>query len=156
MATEPQINNSYAITGMASTVPAVFGLYQQLESKKAEAEAYKFNAQRSRMAGQAALTQSKLNNAVLQERFNETQALQNVAFAVQGRSGATIANIISQDQENLNWDKKFMELSGVISKAGYDIDAAGQEIAASQAIKSGYQQAAVGMLEAASSMAKVV
>ena len=155
----PQINepvNKYAIGATIGAATDIAGTYLQLQAKKAEADSYKFSAQRSRMAGQAALTQSKLNNVLLQERFNETQAMQNVAFAVQGRSGATIANIISRDQENLNWDKKFMELSGIISKAGHDIDAAGQEIAASQAIKSGYQQAAVGLLSTVAKAATVL
>ena len=154
----PQINepnNNYATGAMIGAGAGIAGTYLQLEAQKAEADSYKFSAQRSKIAGQAALTQSKLNNMLLQERFNETQAMQNVAFAVQGRSGATIANIISRDQENLNWDKKFMELSGIISKAGHDIDAAGQEIAAAQAIKSGYQQAAVGLLSTAATVATV-
>ena len=75
--------------------------------------------------------------------------------AVQGRSGQTLANIARVDAENLAWDQEFMMLNGIITKAGHDMDAAGYEIAAAETIQGGYESAAMGMLGAATSFAKI-
>ena len=149
-------SNAWAGVGMAGIATGMLSNYMQLDAAKDQAASYLYKADRAKIAGEAALTQSKYNNLILQERFNETQAYQAVAFAMQGRSGATIANIISRDQENLNWDKKFMELSGIITKAGHDIDSAGMRKASAETITTGYKQAAVGLLSTAAKTAAVV
>lgn len=170
MAEEYKGSNAWAGVGMASFATGVASNYMQLQSSLEESNAlqfqasrYKFKAKRSRLAAEAATTQTKLNNVILQEQYNETQALQAVQFAMQGRSGATVANIIAQDQENLNWDKQFMELSGIIQATdyeleaiGYDMDAAGAKSAAAKKVQSGYKQAAVGLLSSAVKAATIV
>ena len=148
----------------------VLSNYMQLQSQLDQSDAlefkasrYKFKAKRSRLAAQAATTQTKLNNTILQEEFNTTQANQAVMFAMQGRSGTTVANIISQDQENLNWDKQFMELSGIMESTsleldavGYDMDAAQSKIAAARTKKSGYMGSAIGLLSGGTSAAQIL
>jgi len=49
-----------------------------------------------------------------------------------------------------------MELTGVIQKAGYDIDAAGYKSAAAAKTQAGYKGAAVGLLSSATQFAKVL
>jgi len=163
-------SNAWAGVGMASFASGVFENYMQLQASKAKAQSleyqagrYKYKAERSRMAAESAKTQTKLNNTILQEQYNETQSLQAVKFAMQGRTGATVENIIKQDQENLNWDKAFMELSGIIESTSLELDATGYEMDAAQAsmasartTKSGYRQATVGLLSTAAKSATIV
>jgi len=148
----------------------VLSNYYQLQSQLDQSDAlefkasrYKFKAQRSRMAAEAATNQTKLNNTILQEEFNQTQANQAVMFAMQGRSGATVANIISQDQENLNWDRQFMELSGIMESTSLELDAVGYEMDAAQATmaaartkKGGFRGAGLGLLGGATSAAQIL
>lgn len=155
--------------GVASFGTNILSNYMQLQGQLDKSEAlefqagrYKFKAQRSRLAAESARIQTRLNSTLMQEKYNETQSLQAVQFAMQGRSGATVANIIRQDQENLNWDKKFMELSGIIQATdleleatGYDIDAASTRIAAARGVQDAYSGAAVGLLQSATSAAKL-
>lgn len=159
----------YAAVGALSFGTSVLSNYMQLSSAMDQSDAlefqasrYRFKAKRSRLAAEAATTQTKLNNTILQEQFNETQSLQAVQFAMQGRSGATVANIIRQDQENLNWDKEFMELSGIIQRTnieldavGYGMDAAQSDIAAARGRKGAYKDAAVGLLQSGLSAATI-
>ena len=168
--TGDQGSNAWGGIAGASIKTDILSNYMQLKASEAQASSlqyqasrYKFKAERSMLAAESAKIQTKLNNTILQERFNETQALQTVQFAMQGRSGATVANIIKQDQENLNWDKQFMELSGIIEKTNLELDATGYRMDAAQAviasantIKSGYRQQAVGLLSAGVSAAKLV
>ena len=166
---EPQINN-YGGMAVASFSTSVASNYMQLQSSLDQSDAleiqasrYKFKASRSKLAAESARTQTKLNNTIMQEQFNETQSLQAVQFAMQGRSGATVANIIAQDQEQLNWDKEFMRLSGIIEATGYELDAQGylqdaaaQEIAASETTRGGYRSAGIGLLNSGFSAASLL
>lgn len=161
---------AYPLIAGISLASSVAGNYMQLEadldqSKALEYEAsrYEFKAEKSRLAAESARTQTKLNNTILQEQYNETQANQAVQFAMQGRTGATVANIIRQDQENLNWDKAFMELSGIMEATslemdatGYDINAASTRIAAAKGVEGAYRKAAVGLLSSVADTAKIV
>ena len=170
MAEEYQGSNAWAGVAGASITTDIFSNYMQLQASKAKAQSleyqagrYKYKAERSRMAAESAKIQTKLNNTILQEQFNETQSLQTAKFAMQGRTGATVANIIRQDQENLNWDKQFMALSGIIESTSLELDATGYEMDAAQAsmasartIKSGYRQATVGLLSTAAKTATIV
>ena len=163
-------NNGWGAVNMASFGTSILSNYMQLQSDLDQSDAldhqagrYKFKAQRSMLAAEAATTQTKLNNTILQEQFNETQALQATQFAMQGRSGATVANIIRQDQENLNWDKQFMELSGIIEKTNLELDATGYRMDAAESSKAAatsrqgaYKSAAVGLLGAATKAATIV
>lgn len=150
-------------TGLLSNYMQLQAQLDQSDALEFQASRYKFKAKRSKLAAEAAVTQTKLNNTILQEQFNETQSLQAVKFAMQGRTGATIENIISQDQENLNWDKQFMELSGIIEKtnlqldaAGYEMDAAQAGMAAARGRTSAYKQQAVGLLSSGAKLATLI
>lgn len=151
---------AYQVLAAASFGANIASNYAQLQASTAQAEGleyqasrYRFKAERSRIAADSARIQTNLNNTILQEKFNETQALQATQFAMQGRSGATIANIISQDQENLNWDKEFMKLSGTIQATdleldalGYEQDASQSDIAAIKTRRAGRSAATLGLL----------
>lgn len=155
-------SNAWGGVGMASFGTSILSNYMQLQSELDQSDAldhqagrYLFKAERSMLAAEAATTQTKLNNTLLQERFNETQALQATQFAMQGRSGATVANIIRQDQENLNWDQEFMELSGIMERTNIELDATGYRMDAAESKRgaaigrqAAYKGAAVGLLGA--------
>jgi len=150
-------------TGVASNYMQLQGDLDKSKALEYEADRYRFKAERSRMAADAARTQTKLNNTILQENYNETQANDAVKYAMQGRSGATIANIIRQDEENLNWDKRFMELSGTIEatnleleSAGYEMDAASTDVAAAKGVQSAYKKSALGLLSSVTKTAKIL
>ena len=163
-------SHAWTTRGMGSFGSSVLSNYMQLQSDLDQSDAldyqasrYTFKAERSKLAAEAATIQTKLNNTILQEQFNETQALQATQFAMQGRSGATIANIIRQDQENLNWDKEFMELSGIIEKSNLELDATGYRIDAAESKKaaatgrtSAYKKQAIGLLGAGLKAATIV
>lgn len=165
-----QGSNAWSGLAGASLFSSMAGNYSQLQSdldmsKSLEYQATRYSqrADRSRLAAQAARSQTKLNNTILQEQYNETQANQAVMFAMQGRTGGTVANIIKQDTENLNWDKKFMELSGImeatnleLDATGYDIDATSTRSAAAQGIRSAYNKSAMGLLSSVADTAKIV
>lgn len=142
--------------GSASFATDVLSSYMQIGEAEDKASAYKFKAERSKMAGEMAMLQTKLNNANLMAQYNETQANANLIAAIQGRSGATVENIARVDAENLAWDMEFMKQTGIIQKAGYDIEAAGYRSAAATTTKTGYQKAALGMLGSLANVAKVV
>jgi len=161
---------AYQAVAAAAFGTGILSNYMQLQSNLDQSDAlefkasrYKFKAQRSRLAAEAATTQTKLNNTILMEEFNETQSLQAVQFAMQGRTGATVANIIAQDQENLNWDKEFMELSGIIKRtnleldaAGYEMDAAQADMAAAKRKRGAYKMGGIGLLQAGTSAAQIL
>lgn len=141
-----QGSNAWAGFGMAGIGTDLLSGYMQLQSAEQEANAYKFKADRIQLAGQFAKMQADYNNVLLQKRFNETQAVQNVMFAVQGRTGGTVANIARQDAENLAWDMEFMKQSGIIEQAGYEMDAAQSRIAAVETMQSARKAQAIGLL----------
>lgn len=150
-------------TNILSNYMQLSSALDQSDALEFKASRYRFKAKRSRLAAEAATTQTKLNNTILMEQFNETQALQTVQFSMQGRSGATVANIIRQDQERLNWDREFMELSGIMQRTnleleavGYEMDAAQSDIAAAKGVKSAYKQAAVGLLQSGAKASKLL
>ncbi len=140
-------------TSLLSNYSQLQSTLDQADSLVYQASRFDYKAERSKLAAESARTQTKLNNTILQENYNETQANQAVKFAMQGRTGATVANIIKQDQQNLNWDKKFMELSGIIEATNYELDAIGYKKDAAQSkqgaaekVKSGYRNQAIGLL----------
>ena len=161
---------AYQALAAASFGTSVLSNYMQLQSAEDQSDAlesqanrYRFKAQRSKLAAESARIQTDLNNTILMEKFNETQSLQAVEFAMQGRSGATIANIIAQDQESLNWDKQFMELSGIIEATGHELqaqgfiqDAAATDMAAAKKISSAYTKNALGLLQSGASLAQIL
>lgn len=149
-------SNLYAGVGIGSFAVDTLANYMQLGASEDQADAYKFKAERSKIAGEMAILQTKLNNANLMAQYNETQANANIIAAIQGRSGATVENIARVDAENLAWDMEFMRQTGIIQKAGYDIQTAGYKEAAATTIKTGYQKAALGMLHSATDFAKVI
>ena len=147
---------AFLIPAIAGAASSAMASHMQIGAAEDQADSYKFKAERAKMAGEFAMTQTKLNNANLMAQYNETQANAVLMGAIQGRSGATLANIAAQDAENLAWDMEFMELSGIVQKAGYDIDAAGYRQAGAEGIQSAYKKSAVGLLGSATKFAKVL
>jgi len=170
MADEYQGSNAYAGVAAFSFGTSVLSNYMQINAAEDKADAleysasrYRFKAERSQLAAESARTQTLLNNTLLLEEFNNTQALQAVQFTAQGRTGATVANIIRQDQENLNWDREFMKSSGEIEALnleldaqGYMQDAAATDMAAAKSVRTAYKQGAIGLLGAATTAALIV
>jgi len=148
-------SNAWAGVGIAGLGVAGLEGYYNIQAAEASADASRYSAERLRTAGEAAVREAKLNNARLHESYNDTQANNMLVQSVQGRSGATLENLAKQAADDLAWDQKFMELSGIVTKAGYDMDAAAQDIAAAQSVRTGYQQAGLGMLGAGVTMGRL-
>ncbi len=146
---------SYLATAGAASLAGALGGYMSIKAGESQEDSYQWKAHRATVAGQRATLEAKLNNTRLQESFNDTQANQVLMGAIQGRSGQTLANIAANDAENLAWDQEFMTLNGIITDAGARMDAAGSKIAAAESLRSGYESAAMGMLNTATSFAKV-
>ena len=136
---------------VGATAVSALGSYSA-EKKAMEANriSSEFKAQSLEMSAELATFQAKMNNLSLTKRYNDTQATNAVMAAAQGRtSGGSVAAIAKQDIENLEWDKKFMELSGQFASQGYIKDAAETRAAGIRGSQIASQSAKVGLLSSA-------
>ena len=119
-----------AVSGVASAISSVFasrvsaiGFEAAAFTAKVQAESRELTRgvreRALKVAAQQSLNVAKLNNLKLQKSYNDTASTQATMFATQGRSFASgsIQNILRQDQENLEWDKAYMTLTGEYENA---------------------------------------
>jgi hypothetical protein len=124
---------SSAISGVASVISSVYAARAQKLSFEVEAASRRVQAKQ-------AVSAARLTNLKLNRRYNEITSNQAVTFAAQGRSFASgsIQNILREDQERLNWDLDFNELSGQAGKLGLEAEAKGFEAASMAAGKGAF------------------
>lgn len=110
-----------AITSMYAGKAAGYGYEAQAYAKKAQAK--------------QAESEAKLTILRLTQNYNDMAAKNAVMMASSGRSfgSPTVLNMRRADQEKLQWDIDFTELSGEIGKSSGVQEALGYESAADMA-----------------------
>jgi len=139
-------NSTWSLLGQAASSAA--SSYQTYQSGIASAGAYGVQAQQSQRAAEWAIDQAKLNNTKLIRLYNETTANQAVQFAVQGRSfsGGSIQNILSTDEENLQWDLDFNMREAEKQAKAFREDAQGYLRAGDSAKSTAKTSSTIGLL----------
>ncbi len=120
-----------AIIAGALSVAGAIGSYGAAGAA-ADATADSMNTRANRMEQSAdeARFQAEMNNLQLDKRFNENAANQVVMQAAGVTSARSLSFIQQEDQEDLDWDKRFMTMSGEYQALGYEQDASELRIAA--------------------------
>ncbi len=107
-----------------------------------EAKSYDLNVQSAKNSGD-------MISLKLQETYNKTQEQQLLQMMMQGRTGASIDNILRVQDENLNWDLAYNELQtqGKLNKVEQaKIQAQGNKNQAIIGAVSGLGSSALGLM----------
>lgn len=149
-------NSTWSLLGSAVTSYAQS--QATVDAGVASAGAYGVQAAQSERAAEYATYQAEINNLNLQRMYNETAASQAVVFAAQGRSfsSGSIQNIMSSDQEALEWDKMYNISEAEKAAEGYMIDAQGYRSAGSTAVSSAKKSSSLGLLSTGLSIASAI
>lgn len=118
------------VGGVISLASGLSGYGASRSAARATADSMNTRADRLKVSAQEAKLQAQINNLQLDKRFNDNASNQVVMQASGATSERNLMYIQAQDQEDLNWDKRFMTMAGDYKAAGYDMDAAELRIAA--------------------------
>jgi len=138
--TTPEVTSSMtAGLGLISGVASAIG---SITAGQVQSYGYKVQEKARKLQADQAISQAKLNNLRLTQKYNDTMASQAVLFASQGRSfsSGSIQNILREDFARLDWDRKYLELSGEYGKAGITADAIGYGAAAKASQTAGFNK----------------
>ena len=118
------------VGGVISLASGLSGYGASSAASKATADSQNARADRIEVNAELARFNAEMNNLQLDKRYNENAANQMVQQGAGAASGRSLTQIRGQDKEDLNWDKRFMSMSGEYSALGYEMDAAELRIAA--------------------------
>ena len=135
---------SAAIFGGVAGLQIVAGYYGGKSAKIG----YQIQAMQQRAAAQRSISAAKQNNMVMTQNYNDMAAANAVMGAMSGRSSSSgsLLAMSRADQEKLDWDIEWSDLSGQIGYGQSMAQAGSLESAGVAAAYGGMQQ---GLLSAA-------
>ena len=118
------------VGGVISLASGISGYGASRTAAEATADSMNTRADRMKQSADQARFTAEMNNLQLDKRFNENAANQVVMQAAGQTSARSLSYIQEADSQDLDWDKRFMTMSGEYQALGYEQDASELRIAA--------------------------
>jgi cystathionine beta-lyase/cystathionine gamma-synthase len=112
-------------------------------SSQIKSLSYETKARTSELQGKQAKLEANYRGMKMKQSYNDIMASNAVMAASSGRSAssATVQNLNRANQERLNWDLDYNEISGALSQMSKEIEASSYRGAAKTAEKMGKAEA---------------